>query len=42
MKILELYERKLEKGDFSNIIPESLMIHNFNHKRPDLISIRKT
>ena len=34
MKILELYERKLDTKDYTTTMPENLMITNFNHKRP--------
>lgn len=34
LKIFDYYQRKIQKGDYTAIVPESLLIHNFNHKKP--------
>lgn len=41
LKIIQFYEKKIERDDFSNVNPENLMVWNFSHKRPELCSIRK-
>ena len=41
-KITQFYERKLGKQDFSNVLPENLLVSNFAPKKPELSIIRKT